>query len=126
MELWTVRTGHDLGTIQEGTTQSIPLPVQNNPTLTLISGSLPGGLRIEDNKLLGTPFEVARAETSSPIYGMPILNVDKARTVMVNKRSMNAGFAGIQNELFGYDNTIMIFGDAKDMLNKLLSDLKEL
>ena len=68
----------------------------------------------------------ARTETSSPIYGMPILNVDKARTVMVNKRSMNAGFAGIQNELFGYDNTIMIFGDAKDMLNNLLSDLKEL
>ena len=68
----------------------------------------------------------ARTETGSPIYGMPILNVDKARTVMVNKRSMNAGFAGIQNELFGYDNTIMIFGDAKDMLTKLLSDLKEL
>ena len=68
----------------------------------------------------------ARTETGSPIYGMPILNVDKARTVMVNKRSMNAGFAGIQNELFGYDNTIMIFGDAKDMLTQLLSDLKEL
>ena len=68
----------------------------------------------------------ARTETGSPIYGMPILNVDKARTVMVNKRSMNAGFAGIQNELFGYDNTIMIFGDAKDMLTKLLNDLKEI
>jgi H+-translocating NAD(P) transhydrogenase subunit beta len=68
----------------------------------------------------------ARTDKSSPIYGMPILNVDKAKTVMVNKRSMNAGFAGIQNELFGYDNTIMIFGDAKDMLTKLLNDLKEL
>ena len=68
----------------------------------------------------------ARSDKSSPIYGMPILNVDKARTVMVNKRSMNAGFAGIQNELFGYDNTIMIFGDAKDMLTTLLNDLKEL
>jgi len=68
----------------------------------------------------------ARTDQSSPIYGMPILNVDKARTVMVNKRSMNAGFAGIQNELFGYDNTIMIFGDAKDMLTQLLNDLKEL
>jgi NAD(P) transhydrogenase subunit beta len=68
----------------------------------------------------------ARTDKGSPIYGMPILNVDKARTVMVNKRSMNAGFAGIQNELFGYDNTIMIFGDAKDMLTQLLSDLKEL
>ena len=68
----------------------------------------------------------ARSDKGSPIYGMPILNVDKARTVMVNKRSMNAGFAGIQNELFGNDNTIMIFGDAKDMLTQLLSDLKEL
>jgi len=68
----------------------------------------------------------ARTDQSSPIYGMPILNVDKAKTVMVNKRSMNAGFAGIQNELFGYDNTIMIFGDAKDMLTQLLNDLKEL
>ena len=68
----------------------------------------------------------ARHDTSSPIYGMPILNVDKSRTVIVNKRSMNPGFAGIQNELFGYDNTIMVFGDAKDMLNNLMSDLKEL
>ena len=68
----------------------------------------------------------ARHDSSSPIYGMPILNVDKARTVIVNKRSMNTGFAGIQNELFGYDQTIMVFGDAKDMLNTLLSDLKEL
>ena len=68
----------------------------------------------------------ARHDTSSPIYGMPILNVDKSRTVIVKKRSMNPGFAGIQNELFGYDNTIMVFGDAKDMLNNLMSDLKEL
>ena len=68
----------------------------------------------------------ARTDQGSPIYGMPILNVDKSRTVMINKRTMNAGFAGIQNELFGYDNSIMIFGDAKDMLTQLLSDLKEL
>ena len=68
----------------------------------------------------------ARHDQSSPIYGMPILNVDKSRTVIINKRSMNPGFAGVQNELFGYDNSIMVFGDAKDMLIKLLSDLKEL
>ncbi len=68
----------------------------------------------------------ARHDTSSPIYGMPILNVDKSRTVMINKRTMNPGFAGIQNELFGYDNSIMVFGDAKDMLTDLLKDLKEL
>ena len=68
----------------------------------------------------------ARHDTSSPIYGMPILDVDKSKTVMVNKRTMNPGFAGIQNELFGYDNTIMVFGDAKAMLTDLLKDLKEL
>ena len=68
----------------------------------------------------------ARTDQSSPIYGMPILNVDKAQTVIINKRTMNTGFAGVQNELFGYDNSIMVFGDAKDMLVKLLSDLKEL
>ena len=68
----------------------------------------------------------ARTDKSSPIYGMPILDVDKSRTVIINKRTMNTGFAGVQNELFGYDNSIMVFGDAKDMLVKLLSDLKEL
>ena len=68
----------------------------------------------------------ARTDKSSPIYGMPILNVDQSQTVIINKRTMNTGFAGIQNELFGNDNSIMVFGDAKDMLVKLLSDLKEL
>ena len=68
----------------------------------------------------------ARTDQSSPIYGMPILNVDRAQTVIINKRTMNTGFAGVQNELFGYDNSIMVFGDAKDMLVKLLGDLKEL
>ncbi len=68
----------------------------------------------------------ARHDKSSPIYGMPILDVDKSRTVIINKRTMNPGFAGIQNELFGFDNTIMVFGDAKQMLTDLLKDLKEL
>ena len=57
---------------------------------------------------------------------MPILNVDKSKTVIINKRSMNPGFAGVQNELFGYENSIMVFGDAKDMLNDLLKEVKEL
>ncbi len=68
----------------------------------------------------------ARHDQNSPIYGMPILDVDKSRTVIINKRTMNAGFAGIQNELFGFDNSIMVFGDAKDMLQQLLKDLKDL
>ncbi|MEA1882878.1 MAG: NAD(P)(+) transhydrogenase (Re/Si-specific) subunit beta [Candidatus Marinimicrobia bacterium] len=68
----------------------------------------------------------ARHDKSSPIYGMPILDVDKSRTVIVNKRTMNPGFAGIQNELFGFNNTIMVFGDAKEMLTTLHKDLKEL
>ncbi len=68
----------------------------------------------------------ARHDKSSPIYGMPILDVDKSRTVIINKRTMNPGFAGIQNELFGFDNSIMVFGDAKQMLTDLLKNLKEL
>jgi len=68
----------------------------------------------------------ARHDSSSPIFGMPILDVDKSRTVIINKRTMNTGFAGVQNELFGYDNSIMVFGDAKDMLQQLFKDLKEL
>ena len=63
---------------------------------------------------------LCRHDKSSPIYGMPILDVDKSRTVIINKRTMNTGFAGIQNELFGFDNSIMVFGDAKDMLQQLL------
>ena len=62
----------------------------------------------------------ARDRQGSPIYGMPILDVDQAQHVFVIKRSMNPGFAGIQNELFFSDNTMMIFGDAKDTVLKLV------
>lgn len=68
----------------------------------------------------------ARHDESSPIYGMPILNVDYAKTVIVNKRSLNVGYAGIQNELFFYPNTLMYFGSAKEAISKLNSELKEL
>jgi len=61
----------------------------------------------------------ARHNESSPIYGMPILNVDQAQTVMVVKRSMRAGFAGIENELFFNPKTLMVFGDAKAVVNEL-------
>ncbi len=67
----------------------------------------------------------AKTNPSSPIYGMPILEVDKARAVVVLKRSMNVGFAGIENELFFKDNTMMLFGDAKASIQKLLSAVRE-
>ena len=57
---------------------------------------------------------------------MPVLEVWKAQTVMVIKRSLSPGFAGIKNELFEYDNTMMIFGDAKKVLQSLVSEVKEL
>ena len=68
----------------------------------------------------------ARHDESSPIYGMPILNADYAKTVIINKRSLNVGYAGIQNELFFYPNTLMYFGDAKEAINKLVNEIKEL
>jgi NAD(P) transhydrogenase subunit beta len=66
----------------------------------------------------------AREDQSSPIYGMPILDVDKAHQVVVLKRSMNPGFAGIENELYYGDNTVMLFGDAKDSVMKLVGEVK--
>lgn len=68
----------------------------------------------------------ARNDKNSPIYGMPILNVDYAKTVIINKRSMSAGYAGIQNELFFYPNSLMYFGSAKEAISKLVNELKEL
>jgi H+-translocating NAD(P) transhydrogenase subunit beta len=66
----------------------------------------------------------AREDESSPIYGMPILEVDKARNVVVLKRSMNPGFAGIDNHLYYEDQTVMLFGDAKDSVTKLVTEAK--
>lgn len=68
----------------------------------------------------------ARSNPQSPIYGMPILNADKARTVIVSKRSMGKGYAGVENELFGYPNCLMLFGDAKQTITKVVSELKDM
>jgi NAD(P) transhydrogenase subunit beta len=65
----------------------------------------------------------ARHDRASPIYGMPILDVDKARTVMVIKRSMSPGFAGIENELYYMDRTLMVFGDAKSVVGNIVKEL---
>jgi NAD(P) transhydrogenase subunit beta len=68
----------------------------------------------------------ARTEKSSPIYGMPILDVDRAQHVFVIKRSMNPGFAGVQNPLFFNDNTMMVFGDAKGTVLKIVEAVRDL
>ena len=68
----------------------------------------------------------ARTDSSSPIYGMPILNVDQSRSVIVLKRSMSSGYAGIDNPLFTADQTSMLFGDAKKSVSEVIEELKAL
>jgi len=68
---------------------------------------------------------LARTDPKSPIAGMPVIDADKARTVVVVKRSLSPGFAGIPNPLFAADNTLMLFGDGKKAMMELVSALKE-
>ena len=65
----------------------------------------------------------ARSDPGSPIYGMPILDVDKARTVMVIKRGMSSGFVGIENPLYYLDRSLMLFGDAKGFVGNIVREL---
>jgi NAD(P) transhydrogenase subunit beta len=65
----------------------------------------------------------ARHDKTSPIYGMPIIDADKARFVIANKRSMKPGFAGVDNELYYAENTLMVFGDAKAVLGDIAREL---
>ena len=68
----------------------------------------------------------AKTDPGSPIYGMPVLDVELAKLVIINKRSMNPGYAGIENELFFQPKSSMLFGDAKSVLQKLVAEIKTL
>ncbi len=68
----------------------------------------------------------AKSDPASPIYGMPVLDVELSKLVIINKRSMNPGYAGIENELFFQPKSSMLFGDAKSVLQKLVAEIKTL
>jgi len=90
-----------------------------NPTMAQVDVALVVGANDVVNP-------VARTDPGSPIAGMPIIDVDKARTVVVIKRSLSPGFAGIPNPLFALDNTLMFFNDGKKAIVELIAAVKDL
>ena len=93
-------------------------PEDVNPTMDVVDVAVVIGANDVVNP-------AAREDEGSPLYGMPIINVDDARTVFVLKRSMSAGFSGVENPLFFKENTRMLFGDAKTSISTLVSEFKE-
>ena len=93
-------------------------PGDVNPTMDMVDVAIVIGANDVVNP-------AAREDASSPLYGMPIINVDEARTTFVLKRSMNPGFSGVQNPLFFKPNTRMLFGDGKAMVAQLVTEFKE-
>ena len=91
---------------------------QINPTLSTVDVAIVIGANDVVNP-------VARTDPDSPIAGMPIIDVDKARTVVVIKRSLSPGFAGIPNPLFAADNALMLYGDGKKAVLDIASAIKE-
>jgi NAD(P) transhydrogenase subunit beta len=93
-------------------------PDDVNPTMAMVDVAVVIGANDVVNP-------AAREDKGSPLYGMPIINVDEARTVFVLKRSMKPGFSGAENELFYKPNTRMLFGDAKTTVSTLVTEFKE-
>ena len=98
--------------------EQLTVPDDVNPTIEMVDVAIVIGANDVVNP-------AARDDEQSPLYGMPIINVDKARTCIVLKRSLNPGFAGVDNPLFFNDNTRMLFGDAKATISSLVGEFKE-
>ncbi len=86
--------------------------------------SIPNDISDEERRVAIVPKTAAHLLKDGPLYGIPILNADQARTVIICKRSLSPGFSGVDNELFYHEKTLMIFGDAKESINKMIKLLK--